>query len=348
MVSCTRSTGFIRRQYSMSKKVLITGASGFVGYHLVDVALQKGYEVTAAIRSSSKTEHLKGLDVSFVSLNLSDKSSLLVELEKGKYDYVVHNAGATRAENDEAFAKSNALTTKNLAEASVEVSQPVKKFVFISSAAAYGPKTSVNGGLICEMDTPNPVTGYGRSKLKAEKYLDAIPNLPYLIFRPTAVYGPREKDLLVVFQNVNKGIETYMGSEPQLQSFVYVRDLAELVIGSLEKAASRKGYMVSDGHSYDKYQLAQAAKRILNKKTIRLHVPIPAVKFIASAMETTSKLLGKGTPILNKDRVLELTGSNYTCNIEEARKDLGFEPKYDLEKGLEETIAWYKQQKWIN
>jgi len=106
--------------------------------------------------------------------------------------------------------------------------------------------------------------------------------------------------------------------------------------------------MVSDGHCYDKYQLANEAKKILNKKTIKLHVPIPAVRFIASAMETTSRLLGKGTPILNQDRVLELTGSNYTCNIEEARRDLGFEPKYDLEKGLKETIAWYRQQKWIN
>lgn len=332
----------------MSKKVLITGASGFVGYHLVDVALQKGYEVTAAVRGTSKVEHLKNLPVKVVSMDLLNKVSLIAELQKGQYDYIIHNAGATRADSEEAFIAANATTTKNLAEAAVECNPPVKKFAFISSAASYGPKQSIEAGLIKETDPPLPVTGYGKSKLKAEQYLDQIPTLSYLIFRPTAVYGPREKDLLVLFQNVNKGLETYMGSAPQMQSFIYVRDLAELVVTSLEKEISRRGYMISDGESYDKYRFADTAKKILNKKTFKLHVPIPAVRFLASAMETSCRLMGKGTPILNIDRVKELTGASYACDIQAARKELGFEPKYDLEKGLKETITWYKQNKWIN
>jgi nucleoside-diphosphate-sugar epimerase len=332
----------------MSKKILITGASGFVGYHLVEGALNRGYEVTAAVRRSSDISNLKAMGISILYFNLLDKSSLKEELEKGRFDYIIHNAGATRADSDDSFLNANAVSTKNLAEAAMECLVPVKKFVFISSMAAYGPKDSVKAGLARESDLPRPVTGYGRSKLQAERYLAEIAGLPYLIFRPTAIYGPREKDLLVVFQNVNKGLETYMGSAPQLQSFVFVKDLVDLVLSSLEKEITRKGYLVSDGHSYDQYQLALTAKRVLNKKTIKLHVPIPAVRFIASAMETTSKLLGKGTPILNKDRVKELTGSNYTCDIQAARQDLGFEPKYNLEQGLIETINWYKQNKWIN
>jgi nucleoside-diphosphate-sugar epimerase len=329
------------------KSVLITGASGFVGYHLILAALEKGYRVTAAVRPSSNVTHLASLPLSYANLDFSDKACIERELEKGQYDFIVHNAGATRAKHEQDFIEVNAVFTKILAEVAVHMRPPIQKFVLISSLAAYGPKNSIQEGFISEQDSPKPVTNYGKSKLKAEELLQAIPQLNYLIFRPTAVYGPRERDLLHVFRNVSMGVETYLGRKPQKLSFVYVSDFANLVIASLESKISRKGYFVSDGNAYDQYQLAYFCKKILQKRTIKLHVPMPMAMVLATTIETTYGWLKSGTPLLNQDRLKELSGVNWTCDIQLARNELGFLPQYNLEEGLKETIKWYKQNNWM-
>ena len=329
------------------KKVLITGASGFVGYHLILAALEKGYRVTAAVRPTSAIGHLASLPVSYAYLNLSEKASLERELENGQYDFVVHNAGATRAKSEQVFLEVNSMYTKNLAETIAQTKPLVQKFIFISSLSAYGPKNSIEEEVISEQDSPKPVTNYGKSKLKAEQYLKAIPGLNYLVFRPTAVYGPREKDLLHFFRNINIGVETYLGHKPQKLSFVYVADFAKLVITSLESTMNRKGYFVSDGNTYDQYQLAYYCKKILQKRTIKLHVPLPVASLLANTIETAHGWLKGGTPLLNQDRLKELSGANWTCDIQSAKKELGFEPQYTLEQGLQETIKWYKQNNWM-
>jgi nucleoside-diphosphate-sugar epimerase len=328
------------------KKVLITGASGFVGYHLILAALQKGYHVTAAVRPTSSIGHLASLPISYAYLNYSDKATLERELQNGQYDFIVHNAGATRAKSAQEFFEANALHTKNLAE-SVAQTGSLQKFIFMSSLAAYGPKNAVQEVFITEHDTPKPVTNYGKSKLKAEEYLQAISGLNYLIFRPTAVYGPREKDLLHFFRNLNIGVETYLGRKPQKVSFVYVADLAKLIVDSLESKMNRKGYFVSDGHAYDQYQLAYFCKKILQKRTLKLHIPLPVANVLASTLETAHSWLKGGTPLLNQDRLKELSGTNWTCDIQLAKKELGFLPQYNLEQGLQETIKWYKQNNWM-
>lgn len=326
----------------MKEKVLITGASGFVGYHLVVHALALGMEVYAAVRPSSDLAHLQNLGLKFVVFDFSDKEAMRRNFERDQYDYVIHAAGLTKARTMEEYSLANTDYTVKLAEAAM--SFPVKKFLFLSSLAALGPISYDNALLIDEAAAPGPVTNYGRSKLNAEKGLIQMEALPLMIVRPTAVYGPRERDLLIMFKTLNRGLEPYIGKNSQWLSFIYVKDLVNLIFKAIKSPLSGQIYNVSDGQAYSRYDLADIVKTILRKKTFRFHVPLPAVKVIAEALEWISR--GKA-PVLNREKLNELTAENWNCSIEKARTELDFLPEFDLASGMEETIEWYKQNKWL-
>ncbi|MDB5018970.1 MAG: NAD-dependent epimerase/dehydratase [Pedobacter sp.] len=328
----------------MKKKVLITGASGFVGYHLIVEALEAGLDVFAAVRPSSDVSHLKNLDVTFTNLQYDSVDALKANITTNNYDYIIHASGTTKAKNKKEYNLINAEYSRNLAQAASETK--IEKFVFVSSLAALGP--SLNVGTNIEDDTtPNPVTSYGESKLLAEQYLRSIKNLPLLTFRPTAVYGPREKDIFILFKSINMGLEPYIGKFEQQFSFIYVKDLAAVLIASLQSDLVNKTYNVSDGVKYDRYALADYSKKVLNKKTFKFHLPVAAVGAIASLMEKMYASSSK-TPALNKEKMAELTAINWACNINHLETDFAFLPKYNLESGLAETLLWYKNNKWLS
>lgn len=327
----------------MNEKVLITGASGFVGYHLITEALSQGYEVHAAIRESSKIDHLSKLPLRYVYLNYSSTDHLQSTLKD--FDYIIHAAGITKAKNEQVYNKVNADASKTLAEAAVKGCVTMKKFVFVSSLAALGPLTDLDT-LIHDASEPQPVTAYGRSKLRAERYLQSISRLPLLGFRPTAVYGPRERDLFILIQALSRGLDPYIGKFDQQLSFIYVKDLAKIIINSLHETPPKQFYNVSDGMVYDRYALADTAKQILQKKALRIHLPLDGVNMLASFMD---RIYAKrsSTPVLNKEKMNELTAINWACDVDALKDDLGFAPQYDLQSGLAETIQWYKANHWI-
>lgn len=327
----------------MRGKLLITGGSGFVAYHIICRALEEGLEVYVSTRPSSATAHLKGLDIKYISLDFEDTGSIQEKLEKNRFDYIIHAAGSTRASSQQQYDLVNAVYTFNLAKAAIDAQIPLKKFVFVSSLAAVGPsQTNSIPGESMEM---LPVTAYGKSKLLAEQKLKDLPGLPLIIFRPTAVYGPREKDILLVFKTIRRGLEAYIGNKKQELSFVYVKDLAKLMISSLESEISGKAYNISDGHVYDKYALAQITKSIINKKTLKLHLPVGLVRVVAGILEAAGSF-NRNTPALNREKIAELTAS-WPCNIKPVIADLDFNPAYDLRAGLKETLEWYQQNKWL-
>ena len=293
-------------------------------------------------RPSSATAHLKDLDLKYTSLNFADEESIRKELRAKQYNYIIHAAGSTRASSQDQYNLVNAVYTANLAKAAADPGIPLKKFVFVSSLAAVGPSRA---GIIDENRPMQPVTGYGKSKLLAEQMLNDIPGLPLITFRPTAVYGPRERDILIVFKTISRGLEPYIGRNKQELSFVYVKDLAALMVSSLESLIEGKAYNISDGNTYDRYALAAITKSIINKKTFRLHLPLGLVKILAGIMEAAGSI-NHSVPALNRDKLAELTAS-WACSIEAAQKDLGFDPRYDLSKGLTETLEWYKANKWM-
>lgn len=327
----------------MNGKILITGASGFVGYHLIEAALEQDLEVYAAVRPSSNIEHLKSLDIQFVSIDLSDKENIRKHFKQHGYDYVIHAAGLTKARNTEEYNLVNAHYTRNLAE--VASTFLLKKFVFISSLAAIGPVPYNHEYPLNEKSLPNPVTDYGRSKLLAERWLSNIPGLPLIILRPTAVYGPREKDIFIMFRTLKNGIEPYIGRKAQWLSFVYVKDLAALSITVLSESVRRNVYHVADGHFYDRYALSTIAKKVLDQRTVKIHVPLCVAKVIAGTLKIVSG--PNKVPTLNKEKLQEIVAENWKCNIEKAQTELGYQPEYNLEQGLTATLKWYQQNKWL-
>ncbi|MGZ3757368.1 MAG: NAD-dependent epimerase/dehydratase family protein [Mucilaginibacter sp.] len=328
----------------MRERVLITGASGFVGYHLINEALQNNLEVYAAIRKSSSVEHLKGLDVKFVYLDFENVDSLIQELQERQYHYIIHAAGSLRALTPAEYDHINADYTYNLAHAAAIAGQTFKKFVLISSLAAVGPLNILNG-IITEDTVPKPITAYGKSKLLAESRLQSFTDLNYTILRPTAVYGPRDKDIFIFLKQVAKGIEPYIGRIDQKLSFIYVGDLARAAIKALH-CGSRKPYILSDGNFYNRYQLANITKSILSVKTVKFHIPVKFVKMVAVVAEKVSYLTNKA-PVINPEKLDELKAINWSCAIEPAINDLSYRPLFNLQDGLKQAFTWYKANQWL-
>lgn len=327
----------------MRERVLITGASGFVGYHLIDEALKSNLEVYAAVRKSSDVSHLKGLDIKFVYLNFNNVAALTEAFTQNKFNYVIHAAGLTRALTVDEYNEVNVHYTVNLANAAA-ASPSFKKFVFISSLAALGPLNSLTG-IITENTPPHPVTAYGQSKLAAEMQLKTISDLNCIILRPTAVYGPRDKDIFIALKQFSQGFEAYIGKAPQKLSFIYVKDLARTAIRALY-SEKNQAYNLSDGNFYDRYELADITTGILHAKTYKIHLPVNFVKSIAAMSDLIGYLRNKA-PVLSREKLHELTAANWNCSIDDAGHDLGFYPQYDLKAGLNETISWYKANNWL-
>jgi len=327
----------------MKESVLITGASGFLGRHLVEVMLQHGLEVYVAVRKTSNIDHLKHLGVSFVYLNLGNEAELGIDFKQKQYNYIIHAAGITKAATQQEYDEVNAEYTLNLAKAAKDNISSLKKFVFISSLAAVGP-LKVTGDIIDEQTPFAPVTSYGRSKLKAEQYLASI-NIPSVILRPTAIYGPGDKEIFVVFKMLAKGWEVYIGKIEQQLSFIYAKDMAAVTAQAMLTRA-QGAFNISDGEAYSRYQLAAYVKQFLPKKTTTIHVPLGLINGAVGVFERYNRLRKKAA-MINKEKINELAAPNWICSIEKAKKELDFLPEYNLEKGVKETVEWYKENKWL-
>jgi UDP-glucose 4-epimerase len=327
----------------MKEKVLITGASGFLGYHIINAAVKEGYDVYAAIRKSSNVKHLQHLSVNYIELDYKNAEGLEKLFEEKGFDYVIHAAGTTKANSAAEYDLVNNIYTLNLATAAAKGTK-VKRFVFISSLAAIGPSKSIAEN-ITENKTPEPVTAYGKSKLSAENNLKKL-DIASTIFRPTAIYGPREKDIFIITQTLNKGIDAYIGRINQHLSFVYGADMGEIAVKALKQTGGNAEYNITDGNSYSRYAYADIVKKLLKKKAVRFHLSLPVFKVILFFIEKINKAMNKVPPV-SLEKLGELTAENWVCNISKVKSELGFNPKFDLEKGLTASVEWYKENGWL-
>ena len=331
------------------KKILITGASGFIGSSLVDEGLKRGYELCAGIRKTSSKKYLVDDRIKFIELDFADQKKLEQQLadfsrQHGSFDLVIHNAGITKAKKVQDYFTVNFQYTKNLVDAFINSGNIPEKFIYMSSLAAIGPGLTKDP--IKHTDQPKPVTSYGKSKLESENYLRSLKNFPYIIIRPTAVYGPRDKDIFILLKMLNRNFEAYIGLGKQVLSFIYVKDLARAIFLVLESPHKQKEYLVSDGFIYDSKDFNNIAKKHLKKKTISVSVPAALLKPIAYATEMIASMSGS-IAVFNRDRLREFEARNWSVDTEPLKNEIGFKAEYDLEKGLTETIAWYKKHGWL-
>ena len=327
----------------MNERVLITGASGFLGYHLILAALDQNLDVYAAIRKNSQIEHLKDLSIKYLLLNYNEVSEMSAMLIDNKINYIIHAAGVTKAVKQQTYNDINSTFSINLAKAAAVSGMIFKKMVFISSLASLGPSNDINN-IITEQTVPAPVTAYGRSKLLAEKELAHI-KIPITILRPTAVYGPRDKDIFIMLKTVSQGFDPYIGKKLQQLSFVHVTDVADVAVQALI-LKDVGAYNITDGNCYSRYDFADIAKAILNKKAIRFHIPMPLVKALAYFLETINGLLNKPA-VINREKLHELAAINWVCDISKAKIELNFAPKFNLKNGLKDSIEWYQNNKLL-
>lgn len=336
----------------MKKKILITGASGFIGSAVVAEALDQGYETWAGIRSSSNLSMLQDKRINFIDLNYADKDKLTEQLrsitnKNGRFDAIVHIAGITKAIRKSDFDKTNFVFTKNFVEAIVEADIVPKSFVFMSTLGAIGiGDEETYMPMECGKE-PNPNTAYGKSKLLAENFLKSIPDFPYVILRPTGVYGPNDKDYLILIKAVNKGINVGAGFKKQLLSFIYISDLVDIVFSCIDKNIVQKEYYVSDGCGYTDDEFNKIVQQALQKKRVlRLKIPLFIVKGAAYVSEKIGELLSKPLTF-NTDKYKIMKQRNWTCDISPLQRDINFTPKYYLKNGVEKTIDWYKERGWL-
>ena len=328
-------------------KVLVTGATGFIGSHLVDNLVDKGYQVSCIIRKSSNIKWLANKkNIKFVEASYKDPNSLEKALKD--IDYIYHCAGSTSAHNLEGYMEGNCLPTTNLIEAAIKMTPNLKRFLYISSQTAAGPALSPNEPTNEDMPM-SPITDYGRSKKIAEEKLNSyLGKIPFTIVRPPAVYGPRDTEIFSIFKIVNMGIIPHIGFDKKLLSLVNIFDLCDGIITAAESINTLgKTYFISSEEIYNWDDVYQTMKNKLGKKNV-LSVRLPhfAVLFAGSVASLVGKFSAR-PPVFNYQKGIDFIQKYWICSTKSATKDFGYRQKVSLEKGFEDTIKWYKDMKWL-
>ncbi len=318
-------------------KVLVTGASGLIGSHLSEELKKRDYDVYCLVRKTSHLRYLEGKDLKYIYGDCLDKSSLIENIRG--FDYIFHLAGLTKAKREEDYFFVNTMGTKNLLEVIEKNNPEIRRFVLLSSLAAAGP---------CKDGTPKnedseacPVSPYGRSKLEAEYAVHEYKGrIPFTIIRPPAVYGPRDRDMFVLFKMVNMGICLSPGMS--YFSFIYVEDLVKgIILSATSERAVNKIYFLSDGEVSSTDNIIDAISESLKKRPIRLRVPASLAPFIAKFTTKFAK-----NSIIDS-RLKELQYKYWICDITKARLELGYHPKVSLKEGIRWTANWYRIHRWL-
>lgn len=332
------------------QKILITGATGFIGSFIVEEALSRGFEVWAAVRRTSSRKYLQEPGINFIELDFGSEERLKEQLSGHCFDYVVHAAGVTKCLHSEDFFRTNTDGTKNLVNALRSLAMPLKRFVFVSSLSILG---AIHEDMpykdITDSDTPRPNTAYGRSKLQAEEFLRSLTGFPFVILRPTGVYGPREKDYFLMAKSIKQHVDFAVGYKRQDITFIFVKDVVQAVFLALsaDPKVCGRSYILSDGNVYNSRTFSNLIQKDLGVKfVLRIVAPIWFLKVVSTVGECIAHITGK-ISALNKDKYHIMKQRNWRCDISPAKEELGFNPEYNLEQGTEITMKWYKDNKWL-
>jgi nucleoside-diphosphate-sugar epimerase len=337
-------------------KVLVTGASGFIGSHLTSALVARGDEVTCLVQKTSKIEGLNRLGLRLVCGDVTQPESLLSAV--AGQDIVYHLAGLTMALTKRRFFQVNQGGIRNMAQAcAAQACPPV--LVVVSSLAAAGP--ALDGRPKTESDPAEPVSAYGRSKRAGEKEAETFADrVPTTIVRPPIVLGERDLLGLPMFRSVDRfGIHVVPGRRRNRFSLIHAADLAELMILAAQRgkrlaAMGRSGSQAGQGYYFAACEedvvyedLGRLIGMVLGRRRVfPLHVGKPAVWAVAAAVEAASQIIRRPL-FLHIDKAREITAGSWICSPHSAAEDLGFSVKAPLVERLRQTAEWYRSEGWL-
>jgi nucleoside-diphosphate-sugar epimerase len=329
---------------SENKNVLVTGGTGFVGSHLVELLLSKGYSVSCLARDPSQLRWLESLDVHIIKGDCSEPASLIPAVKN--VSYVFHAAGLTKAKRSREYYEVNQFGTRNVLEACKEHNPELRKFIYVSSLGAAGP--SEGRKPITESTTPGPVSDYGKSKLIAEKEtLRFKDRFPVVILRPAAVYGPRDTDVYEFFRWAMRGLIVELSGGSRYVSFCFVKDVARALLSSAEMdTMSGSIYFVAEDVQYSWSEFREALFRTGRVTARTIKVPIYLAYLIGLVTEVAS-LFSNKPALTNRQKVREAVQNYWTCDPGKIERELGFRTECSLEEGLETTWKWYRDNGWL-
>jgi nucleoside-diphosphate-sugar epimerase len=327
-------------------KVLITGATGFIGSHLAELLHVRGLDLKALTRPTSDTRYIKALPIEYASGSLGDVESLRTAVEG--VDYIFHVAGVVAAKNRKGFFEGNQLATRNLLEAAARYNPNLTRFVHVSSLAAVGPAGDASRPV--DESTPfRPITTYGESKAAAEEeVMRRKGDLPVTIVRPPAVYGPRDVGVYTFFQTVAKGFKPLIGFGPKVVSLVHVEDLVRGIAGAgLSDNTVGESYFIGSEEFYTWEQVGEIAAQALGRRmALNLRVP-HAVIFAAAGVSDFLGRFRKKPPIFDFEKGKDITQPFWICSVEKAMRDFGYRQQVAIDAGVASTVDWYRAQGWL-
>jgi nucleoside-diphosphate-sugar epimerase len=326
-------------------KVLVTGATGFVGGHILERLLTAGLPVVAMVRTAEQAQALRSHHPRVETrLGTLDSADELVRIMEG-ISHVVHAAGATKAIGSAGFYRVNQIGTRHLLEAVNQSVGQVQRLIHISSLAAAGPASAAHPAR--EHDEPKPVSHYGRSKLVGEVEVRAACRCEFVILRPPGVYGPRDVEFLKLFKAIRGHVCPLFGGGRQELSLVHVSDLAAVVASALtHPAAAGQTYHVAAAETVTTGALAREVARLVGTWTIPLRLPTPAFWPVCLAADLVSRCTGRAS-VLSLQKYAELRAPGWVCACDKLERELGLICPTQLADGLAQTLRWYREAGWL-
>ncbi len=327
-------------------RVLVTGASGFLGSHVAEQLAAEGHDVVALVRSTSSRRVLDRVPRIRFALGAVEDAASTARAVEG-VDAIVHAAGLVKARSPAEFRAINVTGTENLLAAARAHAPGLRRFVFVSSLAAVGP--SHDGKPVSSDRTPSPVTHYGRSKLEAERAaLAAKGDLPVTVVRPPMIYGPRDSETFAFFQTVSRGVLPLVAGGENTLSVVYVGDAASACVRAIfADVPSGRAYFVEDGTVYRWRDMLADVERALGKRAwVRLSLPFAVIQAAAVASEAYGRATGKAV-MLTRDKLNELGAPHWVCDASDTRRELGWQPEVGWAEGTRRAASWYRSEGWL-
>lgn len=325
-------------------RALVTGGSGFIGSHLVELLLSKGHTVRCLLRKTSSTAWLQSHPLEIVYGDVFDNGALAEAVRDVQYVY--HSAGLTKAKTKAEYFRANVDGTRNLLEAAAAHASDLHRFVQISSQTAAGP--SPTSTPITEEAPCRPITTYGRSKREAEEIcLRFADRLPVTIVRPPAVYGPRDKDIFEFFSTMQKGLQPVVGFGEKFVSLVHVADLVRGIVQAGESDRSTgETYFISSKEVYGWKFIGELTRSILGRKALTVRIPEAGVYGIAAIAEFFS-LFSSKPALINLEKARDMVQDYWTCSSAKAQAHFGYEEQLSIEDGIRNTVTWYQDHGWL-